>query len=204
MKKQTRGPHKPGRTGPVQHNRLRDDRLRRVGTPVTSEDPKEQRLMPMMENLLTNVNQLCGAGNIYLRELSELACNTRSTFNLLLQPKDTFFIIVAEFRMFALVAKKKLLEKDAEIAALKQKLSATADLEPQITRFKRQISDVRREYDVEQQRRLKCERDMEKMVQVIQSYMVQHSNMTLFSGTREPLCELFCHKDISPILREQK
>jgi Rac GTPase-activating protein 1 len=88
----------------------------------------------MMENLLTNVNQLCGAGNIYL-----------------------------QFRMFALVAKKKLLEKDAEIAALKQKLSATADLEPQITRFKRQISDVRREYDVEQQRRLKCERDMEKM-----------------------------------------
>jgi hypothetical protein len=72
MNRNLRAPHRPGRPAapPVPVNRGRDQsRHRRAPSPPPAVDSgdanKDRRLMPMMSDLLTDLNQLGGAAGIY-------------------------------------------------------------------------------------------------------------------------------------------
>jgi cell shape-determining protein MreC len=69
-----------------------------------------------------------------------------------------------EFLKFVVATKAKLVELHGENEVLRQRLATASDLDNQVSRYKRQIAEIRREYDVEHQRRTKAEKDIEKMV----------------------------------------
>ena len=75
--------------------------------------------------------------------------------------------VFPEFHTFVVATRTKLKEMYRENDALKQRLAGASDLDNQVSRYKRQIAEIRREYDMEHQRRTKVERDIEKMVRLV-------------------------------------